>query len=271
MGSLALAISAFTEGIVERLRRSPAEGDCVLANSSMPDPVVTQFVDAAIARLRCLNLMRWPGKLPDMMRDASITPSRDWVGWQPIPSTVTDTDLDKLEHETGLAFPPLYRGFLQYRHFVELMEVGVRFKGHLCHNWQETLRKAYFRSWPRERILDVGLLPFGDEAFMDAGPVCFDIRNRAEDGDCPVVFWDHEWVGTPKEVQEIFSSSRKMFECLSLVAAADFNIIYHGDNDDPSLLPQKRQQLAEFLSVDRHGAGGPGREYWTSWGVSPPG
>src|SRR5690242_6288096 len=139
----------------------------------MPNALVTNYVDLAIAQLRRIDLMRWPGKLPDLMRDSSITPSNDWVGWRPIPSTVTDADLDALERETGLAFPPLYRDLLQYRHFVDLTEVGVPFERHLCHDWQETLRKAYFRSWPRERVLDAGLLPFGDASFMDAGPVCF--------------------------------------------------------------------------------------------------
>ena len=102
---------------------------------------------------------------------------------------------------------------------------------------------------------------------MNAGPVCFDTRHRAADGDCPVVFWDHEWVATDKEVQPMFSSCRKMFECLSLVAATDFSFIYHFDDDDSSLLPQKRELLAQFLSLDPEGAGGPAREYWTCWGV----
>ena len=231
-----------------------------LGGITMPSPHVTNYVDAALAQLRRLGLMRWPGNLPEPMRDTSILPENDWIGWRPIPSTTTDADLDALERETGLAFPPLYRDFLQYRHFVELTEVGVRFERHLCHNWRETLLAAYFRSWPRERILDIGLLPFGSEALMDAGPVCFDTRRRLADGDCPIVFWDHEWVGADKEVQPMFSSSLKMFECLSLVAATDFSFIYHDDGDDASLLPQKRELLARFLSIDPDGAGGPARE-----------
>jgi len=203
--------------------------------------------------------MRWPGKLPEQMLDTSIAPSRDWVGWRPTPSTVTDADLDALEAETGLAFPPHYRDLLKYRHFVELTATGVSFEPHLCHNWRDTLRAAYFRSWPRERILDVGLLPIGSETMMDAGPVCFDTRHRTSDGDCPVVFWDHEWNGTVKEVQPMFSCSYKMFECLSLDAATDLG----SHRDDTSLLPQKQELLRRFLALDPDGAGGPAREYWT--------
>jgi hypothetical protein len=236
----------------------------------MPSSLVIDYVDAAISQLRRLDLMRWPGKLPEPMQDLSIPPSGDWTAWRPVPSTVTDADLDALERETGFAFPPLYREFLQYQHFVSLTETGVRFEHHLCNDWRETLRKSYFRSWPRERILNVGLLPFGDEAFIDAGPVCFDIRHRLPDGDCPVVFWDHESVGSKKEVQQLFSSCRKMFECLSLVAATDFNFIYHDDEDDGAQLPEKRHLLARFLALDPDGAGSAARDYWTSWGVTPP-
>ena len=212
--------------------------------------------------------MRCPGKLPEAMRDASIAPSDDWLGWRPIPSTVTDADLNALERETGLTFPPLYRDFLQYQHFVSLTETGVRFEPHVCDDWKESLRKAYFHSGPRERIIGVGLLPFGQEAYMDAGPVCFDTRHRLRDGDCPIVFWDHEWVGDEQEINPMFSSCRKMFQCLSLVAATDFDFIYPGQDDDPSLLSKKRERMAEFLSLDPDGAGGPARKYWTCWGAA---
>ena len=235
----------------------------------MPSALVTNYVDAAVAQLRRLNLMLSPGKLPDQMRDFAIPPSNDWLGWRPIPSTVTDSVLHALEHETGLAFPPLYRDFLQYQHFVTLTEAGVRFEPHLCNDWQERLRSAYFRSWPRNRIIDVGLLPFGSEAWMDAGSVCFDTSRRRGDGDCPVVFWDHEWVNTDREVRLMFSSCAKMFECLAVVAATDLRFFHHDHNDDPSLLPKKQELMARFLLIDADGAGGSARDYWTCWGVKP--
>ena len=112
----------------------------------MQNPLVTTYVDAAIAQLRRLGLMRWPGKVPDQMNDSSIAPSNDWVGWRAITSTVTDTDLDALEHQTALAFPSLYRDFLKYRHFIGLTEKGVRFARNLPGDWRETLRTIYFRS-----------------------------------------------------------------------------------------------------------------------------
>jgi len=235
----------------------------------MPDPVVTNFVDAAITQLRRHNLMRSPGKIPDSMRDTSIPLSNGWIGWRPIPSIVTNADLDALEDETSLAFPPLYRDFLHYLHFIELTETGIRFERHLPDTWRDSLRKAYFRSWPRKHTLDAGLLPFGDESFMDAGPVCFDTRHRLSDGDCPIVFWDHESEGTDEAVRKMFSSSRRMFECLSLVATSDLNFIRHDEDDDAALLPRKRELMNQFLSLDPEGAGGPAKDYWTCWGVAP--
>ena len=204
--------------------------------------------------------MRWPGRIPDSMRDPSIPPSNDWIGWQPVPSTVTDQDLDELEAETGLKYPAPYREFLQYEHFVGLTELAIRFERHLIGAWRETLKNVYFRSWPRERIADRGLLPFGSESLMDAGPVCFDTRKPAPRDDWSVVFWDHEWAGTEQEVRPMFSSCTRMFECLLFVAENDVNFVYHGDDDDDSLLPQKQQLLRQFLAIDPDGAGGPARE-----------
>lgn len=228
----------------------------------MENLLIQMCVDRAIAKLRRLDLMRWPGKLPDEMRDSSIEPSKDWMGWKPVASTVTDTDLDELECETQLAFPPLYRDFLKYLHFVELDSVGFSFERHVIHSWKEALEKIYFHSWPRERILDVGLLPFGEECLMDAGPVCFDTRARLPDGDCPVVFWDREWVDTKEEIKPLFSSSAKMFECLAFAASSDLNIVIQLEDDDEQILKTKAVLVENFLAIDPSGAGGPAREYW---------
>lgn len=249
--------------------RTPLVLATLLGIECMVSPIVAQYVDASLAQLQRLDLMRYPGKIPDAMVDASIPRSADWGGWKAIESTVSDADLDALEQETGHPYPPLYKEFLKYRHFVDLTECGVRFERHLCDDWQQRLRSLYFQAWDRTRILDIGLLPFGDESIMDAGPVCFDTRYRRVDGDCPVVFWDHEWVGTAQEVQPLFSSARKMFECLRVAAEVDVNLIYHDAEDDPADLAKKRERLAYFLSLDPEGAGGLARPYWTCWGVEP--
>ncbi len=235
----------------------------------MNSHLAQDYVDAALAQRRRLDRMAWPADVPERMRDPGAAEAGPWVRWKPIASTVTDAELDALEREIGLTFPPLYRAFLEYLHFVALTETGLRFEPHLCDGWLQTLRRAYFKSWPRERILDLGLLPFGEESLMDAGPVCFDTRSRLADGDCPVVFWDHAWQHTDKEVRLMFSSCAHMFGCLTLVAQTDIDFVYHEFDEDAQLLRQKQQLLRCFLAFDPQGAGGPARAYWSCWGVTP--
>jgi hypothetical protein len=198
----------------------------------MPPSPAIHYVDLALEQLRRTDMMRSPGKVPEVMGDPGMTPSDGWNGWRAIPSTATDRELDGLEAETRLKMPPLYRDFLKYRHFIDLTEFGVRFERHLIGEWRDVLRKVYFESWPRDRIVDRGLLPFGSKTLMDAGPVCFDTRLRGADGDCPVVFWDHEWEGTEQEVRSMFSGCGKMFECLAFAATADVNFVYHDESDE---------------------------------------
>ena len=60
-----------------------------------------------------------------------------------------------------------------------------------------------------------------------------------------------------------------MFECLTLIATNDLHFAHQNPKDDASLLPQKQALMKRFLAIDPQGAGGPAREYWTSWGTDP--
>lgn len=235
----------------------------------MTDPLVSNFVDRALAQLKRRGLRVFSKDLPAPMRDPSVPPLGDWIGWKAVPSSVTDADLDALEVETGLPYPPLYRDFLKYRHFVDLTEIGFYFERHLEDEWRKMLRSSYFDAYYPERILGRGLLPFGSETLIDAGHVCFDTRHRRDDGDCPVVYWDHEWVGDEKEIGAMFSSCAGMFRCLTFATDIDFIFLHHFDDDPPELLPRKQSVLRQFLDLDPEGAGGPARDYWTAWGVCP--
>ena len=233
------------------------------------EEIVRRYVDKAIEQLRSKDSMCTPDPhLPKEMIDSKIVPDNDWVGWKTIPSTVTDNDLDEIQKKIGLEFPPLYRVFLKYQYFYDLTEVGLCFCIHPINIWRFELKKLY-QSWDTNRILGNGLIPFASETNMDAGPVCFDTRKRLPDGDCPVVYWDHEWIGTKNEVNLMFSSSLKMFECLTITASASTNFVYHDEDDPAEQLPYKKMIMSKFLEADSEGAGGVAREYWTSWGVVP--
>ena len=226
--------------------------------------VIRSFVDGSIDWLRRHDLLRSPDPaMPPAMRDDAVAPENDWLAWKPVPSTVTDEELDALQRAHSVKLPPLYRSLLRYVHFHELAG-SVRFEPHPVDGWQREFAALYR---PYRELIQRGLVPFGSETKMDAGPACFDTARVAADGDYPVVFWDHEWAGTNKEIQPLFSSTTKMFECLAFEVRAGVNFIYHDKDDDPQLLPEKRRLLTEFLAIDPAGAGGSAREYWTGWGV----
>ena len=225
------------------------------------------YIEYSIRKLHNQDLMTTvDGNIPDEMRDKTIVcESRDWVGWKTVLSTVTDQELNELEKHLGLKYPPLYRAFLQSYHFYELGE--LQFCRHAIHNWRQTLESKYTSY---SQLVRIGLIPFGNESLMDAGAVCFDTRLRDDSDDCPVVFWDHEWVGTDKEISPLFSSSEAMFRCLTFMAQSPLDFVYHDEQyDDSATLPAKRQLLSQFLALDPVGAGDAARDYWTSWGVTP--
>lgn len=227
-----------------------------------------QLIDAMLEKSRRTDTMRLPTSgIPAEMRDAGIPSEDDWSVWKPIDSNVTDADLDRLETIYEMRYPPLYRALLKYKHYLELVEGGVSFARHSSRDWELDLYNLY-QCWIPKRMIDIGLIPFGDEALMDAGPVCFDVRSQSDDP--PVVYWDHEFVGTDKEVAPMFSSTTAMFRCLTFAASHDVDFWHHDPTEDDSEeLPEKIALLRQFLSLDPSGAGGVALNYWACWGVSP--
>ncbi len=232
--------------------------------------VTSQYVDAAIKNLRQDDMLRCSDpNMPAEMRDPERSTRDGWLAWKPISSTVTDDDIFDLQAHFGGKLPPPYVALLKHVHFYDLTERGVRFQRHIVGEWKERMVDGY-ETYQQHFPSGSHLVPFGAETFMDAGPVCFDFNNRHPNGDCPIVFWDHEWVNTDKEIQPLFSSAQKMFESLLLVATSNIDFCYHDPDYDPAyILPQKQKLLAEFLAIDPNGAGGPARDYWTCWGVTP--
>jgi hypothetical protein len=226
--------------------------------------VVRRFVDVALVK----HYRMAPGPVPPEMLDPTVTPQDGWVGWKPVPSTVTDADLNSLEAEYRFRYPPLYRELLQTVHYFELTWIGFHFVPHVVGLWRQELVRLY-RACAGDRILGRGLLPFGSESSLDAGPACFDTRYRRPDGDCPIVFWDHEWIGSDREISPLFSSSERMFRCLTFAAEAPIPFTYRASEDPPSLVAEKRALMAQFLALDPDGAGGPARAYWTAGGLDP--
>src|SRR5690606_34546795 len=119
----------------------------------------------------------------------------EWQPWQPIPSTVTDDDIEWLQRRVSVPLPGAYLALLRHKHFLNLQVEPVRFFRFIPELWRESFEEEY-SGWDPDAVLAARLIPFGHECMADAGPVCFDARVACAEADYPVVFWDHEWVGT---------------------------------------------------------------------------
>ncbi|MDN3690830.1 SMI1/KNR4 family protein [Chryseobacterium tructae] len=134
------------------------------------------------------KLNQLPSDIEDKML-APVQPDEEWKFWIPVKSTVTDTELQELEKETGFVFPDDFKIFLKHKHFYELQISEVSFCSHPLSTWRACLREMMFDTYPREFLFDKGYVPFA--IYSDWGLLCFDThRNNA------IVRWDHEDVDT---------------------------------------------------------------------------
>ena len=89
------------------------------------------------------------------------------------------------------------------------------------------------------------------------------MRAQGTDGDCPVVFLDYEWMGTDREIQLMFSSCRKMFECLTFAANSDQ--IFEASGLPRGGVLNVTEVIRCFYQIDPTGVGANGKEYWSAW------
>jgi hypothetical protein len=118
------------------------------------------------------------------------------VTWRVMPSTLKEHAVDRLQSDFDIDFPPIFRAYLLARHhcFDQL--------GSIKHSQvfmfpdvptRDPLRKirSTLEGW--RVLLPAGLIPFAE--FGDGwGPMCFDAGARRSDGDCPVLWLDHEQI-----------------------------------------------------------------------------
>ncbi|UOQ55297.1 SMI1/KNR4 family protein [Hymenobacter cellulosivorans] len=178
--------------------------------------LVHQFVDTALEKWRQADLMHFPdADMPLEMRDEARVADEDWTPWKPIPSTVTNSDLQELEAQIHLPYPALYKEFLRYKHFYELWtEQEINFFRHGIHEWKEELIRHYFQSGVPAKLIGQGYIYFAD--YSDWGIVCFDTRHQnPEDQDCPIVMIDHELLlDDPVPMKTLYPSFAAMMRSL---------------------------------------------------------
>jgi len=131
--------------------------------------------------------------IPDEMQVGEID-DEGWAEWQVIPSDAEEAEVVELEREFGIQLPPFFRAYLLAR-FHLFDQVKSRRYGQII-MWPKsppggaTVRLcSELSAW--QVLLDAGYIPFAE--WGDGwGPMCFDTVARGPDGECPVVWLDHE-------------------------------------------------------------------------------
>lgn len=151
-----------------------------------------RFLDQQLAREHRLH---W-GDVPEPMRDPTTPPKDGWQGWTPLASTVTAESLAAFEPEIDVSLPGPFRELLARAHFLSLHAPKLAFCSHPP-EWQA----AKHRQQSIELLAEDGETLASPEALRlfvigehrdDGGPICLDLGSTAPDGDCRVVFVDHE-------------------------------------------------------------------------------
>ena len=206
---------------------------------------------------------------PEEMVVGAVPGSDGWVEWQMIPC---QADLRPLYAELAKAcgVPALPSSFLRWywsRCTLDMDVSAVRLPANPSNDPGGPLREQVLgcgRHWTPP--LEPGLIPFGDEAMMDAGPLCFDARRKGDPDGWPVRYWDHEWAGSEREVGPIIFSSFDALAAGCVAYMRRFLVVQQAAPDDEdSWLDRRGECLEALMKADPAGAGGPGREYWQSW------
>lgn len=191
-----------------------------------------------------------------------------WAEWQLRPCTQdVDSLFSQLEQECGSPFPASFKRWYGAYFTLDMDCSVVRLPPNPSNAPLIPLRKLLLNGSPfATRPRSLGLLPFGDEAMMDAGPLCFDSRDGSDPDRWPIRYWDHEWCDTPQEVGPvIFSSFDKLIEACTQYML-EFAAVKAAMPDEPDAWLDNRQKcIRALMSADPQGAGGPGRQYWETW------
>ena len=148
-----------------------------------------KIIDHYLTKLVERGINAIPGRVEVEMADRQQDPHEEWRTWYPIPSQVTDGELNALERKIGYPLPKTYRQFLKYKHFYALPLWECSFAPHPVAGWQKSLLDK-MRLHPPEYLTERGRIPFAD--WSDWGLLCFDTTAECEDHDYPVGLWDHE-------------------------------------------------------------------------------
>ncbi|EMI16391.1 cell wall assembly and cell proliferation coordinating protein [Rhodopirellula maiorica SM1] len=117
-----------------------------------------------------------------------------WVAWRMLPSTLSESDVSQMETEFAIQLPPLFRAYLLagFQLFDQIHSSRydqLIFNTDVPSNNPLGPIRQLINVW--KPLLSANFIPFAQ--WGDGwGPMCFDAANRTADGDCPIVWMDHE-------------------------------------------------------------------------------
>jgi hypothetical protein len=211
-----------------------------------------------------LNAVRTKGTPAEMIVRGDLE-SAGWIEWRLLPCGPEFLrPLEELERASGTRLPPSFRRWYGSRYTLDVDVSVVRLPANPSNDPCAALRNALmapgsFNSAARA----LGLIPFGDEAMMDAGPLCFDPRGGGDPDAWPVTYWDHEWAETDREIGPVIFSSfdRLLLGCIGYMR--EFERVQRSVFDPDRWLDHRPSCIRALMAADPGGAGGPGRDYWT--------
>ena len=155
-----------------------------------------------------------PGEVHPEMREPGGDYTQEWKNWIPIESKVTDDEIADFENYLGHNLPEDYKTFLKFKHFYELNIGEAGFCAHPVYTWRKELSDMIFDGYPREYMIDKGLIPFAN--WSDWGHLCFDTNNASPDDNYEVVLWDHEMPDTYSRLNK-YSKTKLDFKALLIL------------------------------------------------------
>ncbi|PHS08056.1 MAG: SMI1/KNR4 family protein [Blastopirellula sp.] len=163
--------------------------------------------------------------VPHEMFDGEVD-DEGWVAWKMLPSTLSLDDVTEVEQKFSVQFPPLFRtyllaGFQLYDQIISSKYEQLIFNTDVPSIEPLQPIRTLIESWSSLTL--AGYVPFAQ--WGDGwGPMCFDIENRHEDGDCSIVWMDHELliplgpiecgkrISVLPHVNELYCSYREFFD-----------------------------------------------------------
>lgn len=144
--------------------------------------------------------------VPDEMFDGPVGED-GWAPWKPVDSAITPEGVAELEGEIGARFPGLFRAYLTHQAML-MTQFEVVFPPTPVDQPLVELKKNLDLMNDSPYYKQNRLIPFGYDS-NDAGPVCFDMGNASEDGECPIVCVEVDFNGAavyrPRKIADSFA------------------------------------------------------------------